>query len=166
MDTEGEWLEADQLRSWLAVVSILDAIPNAIDAQLKRDASLNHFEYSIIAGLTRGADRTLAMSDLATIAFGSLSRLSHAVDRLEKRGLVERCEGAKAHRNAVRLTDLGQEHLETVAPSHVREVRRLLVDPLTEDEFAMLGSIARKVLEKADPKRAEVLRRMVDEPEP
>ena len=159
-DSDVQWLDDDELHAWTAIVAMLGAVPTALDAQLKRDVGVNHFEYSILAGLSASPDHTLTMSDLAGVAFGSLSRLSHAVGRLEKRGWVERCGAATGRHQATRLTDLGHSELERAAPSHVREVRRLLLDPLTPEEFQQLGTLSRKLLEAADPKRATAIRRL------
>ena len=71
-------------------------------------------------------------------ARGSLSRLSHAVSRLERAGWVERrsCGGA-GRRTEARLTDKGWQQIRQTAPGHVREVRRLVIDALTGDAFAI-----------------------------
>jgi hypothetical protein len=50
----------------------------ALDAQLRRDAGVSHFEYEGLAALSEAPERTLRMSDLAVLAEGSLSRLSRS----------------------------------------------------------------------------------------
>ena len=40
------------------------------------------------------------------------------------------------------LTDAGRRTLEEAAPGHVREVRRLVVDVLSPEQFAALGAAA------------------------
>ena len=84
------WLSADELRSWIALSVLLEALPGAIDAQLRRDAGLNSFEYQVMAGLSDAPDHAIRMSVLAAFASGSPSRLSHAVGRLEAQGFVVR----------------------------------------------------------------------------
>src|SRR6478609_11243623 len=81
---EDLWLSPEQLRDWKAVVGLLMTLPPALDAQLKRDTGLNNFEYHILASLSDAPTHALPMSDLASIAQGSVSRLSHAVSRLEQ----------------------------------------------------------------------------------
>lgn len=152
--TEPDWLDSEQLRSWTAVVAALETLPQALDAQLKRDSGINHFEYSVLAMLSDGGG-SRPMSELAGLAFGSLSRLSHAVGRLEQRGWVERGPGPGGRRHTIaRLTSLGRAELDRAAPGHVREVRRLLIEPLTDREFATLGRLFTKILEAAVPERA------------
>src|SRR5690349_7364715 len=99
-------------------------LPGALDAQLKRDAGVNSFEYHLLARLSMAPARTLALSDLAEQAQGSLSRLSHAITRLERAGWVERrtCTD-QGRRVEARLTDAGWAKVEDMAPGHVREAR-------------------------------------------
>lgn len=162
MSDEDLWLDDAQRSAWLPLVAFLETVPSQLDGQLKRDLGINHFEYSILAMLSESPDGSLAMSDLAGAAFGSLSRLSHAVGRLEKRGWVERVPGPTGRRRTLaRLTDMGHEELEEGARLHVAEVRRLLIEPLTDREFRQLGAIARKVLLNADPERAAELAKIL-----
>ena len=84
------WLTSQERASWLSLAAMMIKLPCALDAQLQRDAGLSHFEYQVLAGLSEAPDRSLRMSDLAVLANGSLSRLSHVVNRLERRGWVRR----------------------------------------------------------------------------
>src|SRR6478752_5167904 len=84
------WLTEEEKLAWLGLVSAMVRLPAALDAQLQRDAGISHFEYQVLAGLSMSAERTLRMSELAQMSDGSLSRLSHVISRLEKRGWVRR----------------------------------------------------------------------------
>nr|BFE71251.1 hypothetical protein GCM10020092_045520 [Actinoplanes digitatis] len=57
----------------------------------------------MLASLSEAPERTRRMSELAALANGSLSRLSHVVKRLEKRGWIERkaCPSDGRYTNAV-----------------------------------------------------------------
>ncbi len=132
-DDEAPWLSLDQLRDGVALVELLSTLPPAIDAQLKRDAGTNSFEYHILVVLAEAPDRTLILSALAALSQRSLSRLSHAITTLERPGWVERrsCTVRGGRRAEAWLTDAGLAKLEETVPGHVREVRRLVVDILT-----------------------------------
>ena len=80
---EVAWLSEDQLDDWKSLVRLLMTLPPALDAQLKRDAGLNVYEYHVLAALSTAPERSLLMSELAALAHASASRLSHAVSRLE-----------------------------------------------------------------------------------
>lgn len=146
-DATVPWLDDDELRDWRALMALVAALPSALDAQLKRDAGINAFEYHVLAALSEAPERTLRLSDLAGLSRGSLSRLSHAVTRLERSGWLtrSRCTGDGAARVEARLTDAGWEKIRESAPGHVREARRLVVDVLSPDELRALGSAARSV---------------------
>lgn len=148
---EVPWLDLEQLWAWMHLVAMVEALPAALDAQLKRDAGINRFEYMILVGLSDSPDRTMAMSQLALAATGSLSRLSHAVSRLASKGWVERQAAGTGRQMDVRLTDTGLARLQEIAPGHVREARRLVVDVLGRDELAALGRAARTVLQAVSP---------------
>lgn len=94
----------------------------------------------------------MRMSDLAERVMSSRSRLTHQFDRLIKAGLVARtiCEEDKRGFNAV-LTDAGYAKLVAAAPLHVESVRGHLVDVLSDEDFAKLGEISRKIFQALDP---------------
>ncbi len=91
----------------------------------------------MLAALADGPDRTRPMRDLAAVASGSLSRLSHTVRSLEQRGWVRRspCPG-DGRTTLATLTDDGAEALAAAAPGHVAAVRRMVVDALSDDVVA------------------------------
>jgi len=152
------WLDPQQLRDWKWLMALLETLPSALDAQLKRDAGLNTFEYLVLAGLSEAPGRALPLSTLAAYSQGSLSRLSHAVSRLEEQGWVIRraCQQAGRRSEAV-LTEAGWLKIEATAPGHVREVRRLVIDTLTTDQLRVLGESAQQVLSAIDPRVAAAL---------
>jgi DNA-binding MarR family transcriptional regulator len=142
-----DWLSDEQQAAWRPFVALLLRVPAMLDAQLQRDAGLNHFDYLVLSGLSEAPGRRLRMSELAARASSSLSRLSHVVSRLETKGWVRRepCPGDGRFINAV-LTDAGWQKVLDIAPGHVAAVRELLVDTLSAEEFAQLGVISAKVL--------------------
>jgi DNA-binding MarR family transcriptional regulator len=152
------WLTPPQLYAWMQLTGAITQLPAVLDAQLRRDCGLNFFEYSILAGLSGSPDRAMQMATLAQMANGSQSRLSHAVSRLEKAGWVTRRSCAERSRavEAV-LTDAGHEKIVQAAPSHVREVQRMVIDPLTGEELGQLRNALRKILLVASPETVQLL---------
>lgn len=145
------WLDDAQLHDWKSLMSLVAALPSALDAQLKRDSGLNGFEYHVLAALSEAPRGTLQLSELALLSRGSLSRLSHAASRLEASGWITRtvCSGSGGRRVEARLTEAGWDKLRESAPGHVVEARRLVVDVLTPEELRALGGAARKVARAA-----------------
>jgi DNA-binding MarR family transcriptional regulator len=159
MDDDVPWLSADELDAWMAINELMEALPAAIETQLKRDAGLNRFEYMVLAGLSEAPGRVVPMSTLATFAAGSISRLSHAVDRLEKQGWVSRRPYPQDGRQTeIVLTDAGLEKVVSAAPGHVREVRRLVLDHLTPRQLRQVGEAATSVLDVVNPDIALLLK--------
>jgi DNA-binding MarR family transcriptional regulator len=149
---EPRWLDSDEQRDWLAFASVLVRLPNALDAQMQRDAGLSHYEYLVLAGLSMTADRATRMSDLAVFTEGSLSRLSNVAARLEKRGWLRRVpDPADGRYTLAILTDEGWEKVKASAPGHVEEVRRLVFDPLTKAQQRQLRELSRRILHAIDP---------------
>jgi DNA-binding MarR family transcriptional regulator len=152
--------------AWLQLVSTFTLLPAALDSQLQRDAGMSHFEFEVMVALSRQPDRSLQLKDLAIVANGSLSRLSHVISRLERRGWVRRSRGTRGRATYAELTDEGYEKLMATGPIHLREVRRLVFDVLTPEEVkalqhvtalinsgllgeASLGTLARRTRERA-----------------
>src|SRR5258708_32448441 len=88
--TAPRWLTAVQLEAWQALTLLLARLPTALEAQLQRDAQLSYVEYFVLAGLSEQPDHTMRISELAGYSNAELSRLSHIITRLQKRGHVRR----------------------------------------------------------------------------
>ena len=146
------WLTADEQRAWLAWLGATELLMATLDAQLQRDAGMPHAYYAILAQLSAAPDRTLRMSDLASVVNASPSRLSHAVGKLEDRGWVRRKPSTCDKRSTLcTLTDEGFEVLAQHAPGHVEAVRAALFDPLSKEQVAQLEKICNAVLDGLDP---------------
>lgn len=154
-DDAAPWLSVEQQGSWRAFLQGASRLIEGLNRQLERDAGLSVSEYEILARLSETPGRTLRMSDLAIGLVHSRSRLTHTVGRLESRALVERrpCPDDRRGVNCA-MTDAGYELLAAAAPGHVRAVRELLVDPLTEAELRALGEAMAKVASSPGADRA------------
>jgi DNA-binding MarR family transcriptional regulator len=150
-DPAVRWLTAAEVDSWLSVVRLMTWLPWSIDQQLRRDANLGMAEYQVMARLSQSRGRTLRMSALADLANASLSRLSHLITRLERRGLVRREPDPADGRftNAI-LTDEGFRTLAAAAPVHVAHVRSLVIDVLSPEQLRRMGLAADRIMSHID----------------
>ena len=149
---EPRWLDTEERSAWVALARMLVRLPAALDAQLRRDAGISHFEYQVLAVLSETPGRTLRMSELATLSEGSLPRLSQVVARLEQRGWVQRtADPADGRYTLATLTDQGWLKVTEAAPGHVEEVRRLVLEPLTKTQYRQLHEIGRRVMHAIEP---------------
>jgi DNA-binding MarR family transcriptional regulator len=148
---EPRWLDHDEQYAWRQLAAVILKLPSELDAQLRRDAGMSHFDYWVVALLSEAPNRTLRMSQLAAQANASLSRLSHVVSRLETRGWVARqpCPDDARTTLAV-LTDAGFDQVVATAPGHVDAVRTLVFDGLDTDDVRGLASACAAILERID----------------
>ncbi len=150
MDTT--WLNEEELAAWVRLAAVLELLPGVLDAQLRRDAELTHFDYFALAMLSEAPQRTLRMTSLAAQTNATLPRLSHVIRRLEDRGLVERfpCPD-DARATNVRLTTAGRDKVLAAAPGHVANVRQHIIDALTPEQVRQLAAITDAILARLDP---------------
>lgn len=150
---EAPWLDSEERAAWMTLVAMVMTLPAAIETQLKRDSGLNFFEYSILSSLSQPREHAVQMTHLAHMAGGSLSRLSHAVSRLEKQGYVLRRNtyGGEGRCIEAVLTPEGYAALVAAAPGHVREARRLVFDHLTPAQVRQLQRITHEIAAAASP---------------
>jgi DNA-binding MarR family transcriptional regulator len=149
---EPRWLDAEEAQAWRSLAVTMVRLPAALDAQLRRDAGISHFEYGALALLSEAPGRTLRMSALAAQTGSSLPRLSQVIARLEQRGWVRRTpDPADGRYTLATLTDDGQAKVTQAAPGHVQEVRRVVFDPLTKTQSRQLREISRRILHAINP---------------
>lgn len=145
------WLNGPELQAWQSFTLLVSRLPAALEQQLQRDSDLSVVEYHVLAGLADDPDRQIRMSVLAALAGSELSRMSHLIKRLEKRGLVRREPDPSDGRYTLAIiTDQGERYLANAAPGHVEEVRRLIIDVLSREDLAALGAIASTLNERLD----------------
>ena len=136
------WLTPDEQRAWRAYLAATHLLEDALDRQLQQEAGMPHLYYSILATLSEAPERKLRMTDLAEGLKITRSRLTYAVTRLEKDGLVRREDCRWDKRGSIAaLTEEGMRVLERAAPGHVETVRALLFDRLTPEQVGQLEEI-------------------------
>jgi DNA-binding MarR family transcriptional regulator len=140
------WLSPEEQCHWRSFLVATSALFDTLDRQMQADSGFPHAYYEVLVHLSEAPDRRLRMSELADRTVSSRSRASHAVARLEERGLVRREPCASDGRGQLAvLTEEGMAVLEQAAPAHVEAVRRHLLDRLGPEDFATLGRISAKL---------------------
>jgi len=148
---EPQWLTRDEMQTWRTLHLALATLPAALASQLQCDSNLSFIEYYVLASLSDQPEQSMRLSSLAVLANSELSRLSHMVARLEKRGVVRR----QTDRNDGRftcaiLTAKGHRELVKAAPGHVANVRQLIFDPLSTTEQHALRRALGKIQSHLD----------------
>jgi len=152
VNVDTRWLTREELAAWVRLGAVLELLPTALDSQLRRDAELTHFDYYVLAMLSEAPERTMRMTKLAASTTATLARLSHVVQRLETRGLLERvpCPGDRRATNA-QLTEAGWQKVQQAAPGHVSFVRDNVIDALAPEQVSQLTDITQAILSRLDP---------------
>lgn len=144
---EVSWLSPAEQRAWRSLVFMSEWLHQGLDRQLQRDVGMPHAHYALLVALSEAPDRTLPMSELAASLDHSLSRISHAVSRLERNGWVERMPSDVDGRvTLVRLTAAGLDALVGAAPGHVAYVRTVVIDRLSPTDLRRLESICTQIM--------------------
>ncbi len=93
-------------------------------------------DYDVLLRLSSAPEKALRMSDLAERVLMSPSGTTRLVDRLTKRGLVERKEDPADGRVAMaHLTEAGARHLRRAARTHLRGIREHFTGRLTATQL-------------------------------
>jgi DNA-binding MarR family transcriptional regulator len=141
------WLNEAERHTWLAFLYAQTLLLEQIEQDLQRDAGMPLAYYQILVILSEFPGGAMRMSELANAAFFSRSRLSHAIDRMEKSGWIRRDTCPSDRRGSIAvLTDAGRQVLEEAAPGHVESVRRHLFDQLSDRETLELRSVSEKLV--------------------
>ena len=149
---ETRWLDAAEQRVWEQLSTMILRLHPLLSAQLRREFGISHFEYLIMARLSEAPELRLRISVLATTSGSSVSRLSQAIARLERRGLLSRDPDPRDGRYTFALlTDTGRQRLEESAPSYVDTVRKFVFDRLTPTQTRQLGTVCQHILDGLPP---------------
>jgi DNA-binding MarR family transcriptional regulator len=126
-----------ELRTWIRMIGGIKSLLNALDRQLRDESGMSHDDYQILSQLHRAPERTLRMSTLAREIGYSASRLSHAVNRMEEAGWIDRRPSTGDRRGTdASLSDLGIEVVEKASASHLDLVRRIVFETLGSEGAA------------------------------
>lgn len=114
--------------------------------ELDEAHGLSLSDFDVLIQLAETPDGALRMAELADAVVLTRSGLTRLVDRLERRGLVERRRCPTDARGFLAaLTEEGKRRLEEARRTHLAGVRRRFLDKLAPEELEMLGAIWQRV---------------------
>jgi DNA-binding MarR family transcriptional regulator len=142
------WLTPSQQRTWLSYMQVYHRLEYEMNRQLLADCGMSLGDYTVMNALSIADGRRMQLTRLSTMIGWERSRLSHHLQRMTKRGLVDRVQSETDGRatDAV-MTDAGWESLQAAAPKHVAWVRRLFFSDLDGGQEAELAGILTAVYE-------------------
>jgi DNA-binding MarR family transcriptional regulator len=122
--------DAEQ-ETWFAFMRVVFRLTYEMNSQLQRDSDLSMPDFDVLNALADSPDERLQLTALAARIGWERSRLSHHLQRMSDRGLVERAPSATDRRatDAV-LTDAGRDAVRAAAGPHAAFVRSVFFDGL------------------------------------
>lgn len=116
-----------------------------MNRQLQADHQLSLSDWDVMTALS-SRDEPTEISVLANQIGWERSRLSHHLNRMERRGVVTKDVAARDRRvTVVSLSPLGRDKCVEAAPGHVALVRRLFFDGLTDSDLAPLAGLLERI---------------------
>jgi DNA-binding MarR family transcriptional regulator len=154
-------LDPQQLGAYFVLTEAVSLLQYQVEQQLRAEGGLSYVQFQLLARLA-GAHGPLTMTQLADGVVYSRSGLTYQAGLLEKAGLITRSPSPDDERaTLVTITDNGLALADRVLPGHVQVIRRLLFDPLTDDDLHHLGDIMTRVRDhmRARPPRSAAPRK-------
>ncbi|MFJ8792189.1 MarR family winged helix-turn-helix transcriptional regulator [Streptomyces sp. NPDC102462] len=138
-------LDPAQLTTYFVLLESVSLLQYRLEQQLRDEGGISYVQFELLARLADAAG-PLTMTQLADGVVYSRSGLTYQAGLLEKAGLISRGPDPDDDRaTAVTLTDDGLALIQRVLPGHIQLARRLLFDPLTDDDLHRLGDIMTRV---------------------
>lgn len=141
------WLSDDEQRAWQGYRVMNRQLDARLARELSRDSGLSMQDYDVLSALSDEPERRWCAKDLGTHLLWSPSRLSHHVDRMQRRGLVRRESCPDGRGTDVVLTPSGLAAIEAAAPNHVAAVREAFIDRLSAKDLAALARVSNTVID-------------------
>jgi DNA-binding MarR family transcriptional regulator len=135
-------LTAEELAAWRGLLRTHAALTRALDAELAEAHEMPLSSYEVLLFLCDAPGGRMRMSELAESALLSRSGLTRLVDRLARAGLLKRVPCDEDARGwFASITPEGRAAFEAARETHLRGVRRLFLERLTDDERETLGEV-------------------------
>lgn len=146
-----QWLSHDEQRAWRGFLLGSRLVMDQLNRELTEAHDLSLTDYGILVRLSEEPDRRLRMTDLAASSGLSKSRLSHQMNRLERRGLTARVHCSDDARGMfAELTDDGYTVLSEAAHTHVRGVREHLLAAIDPGKIGDVAEWTERVVRHLD----------------
>jgi DNA-binding MarR family transcriptional regulator len=143
--TGAEAPDAQELGALIALIEAVSLLQHQIEQQLRAEGGISYVQFQLLTRLA-DADGPLTMTQLADGVVYSRSGLTYQAGLLEKAGLITRHPSSDDDRaTVVTISPKGLTLVERVLPGHIQVNRRMLFDPLSEEDVHQLGDIMTRV---------------------
>lgn len=145
--SEPRWLTPAEQCVWRAYLDMNAKLSARLNREILDGAGISLTDFAVLVQLSEHVDGEMRVLELARALDWEKSRLSHHLNRMQQRHLIERRVCASDRRGAVVvLADIGRATLESAAPLHVESVRHYVFDALEPEQIEALGALAATVV--------------------
>jgi DNA-binding MarR family transcriptional regulator len=146
------WLDDREQKAWRAYLVASSRLQEVLDRDLQAQSGMPHTYYMILAMLSEAPEHGIKMTELAQVLRSSVSRLSHAVRKLEEAGWIRRdADPTDGRVTYACLTAEGLRVLQEAAPGHVSTVAHNVFDRLSEEQVGQLYEISAAIMGAVAP---------------
>jgi DNA-binding MarR family transcriptional regulator len=159
-------LSSEEFAVWAGFLRAHAALARELDADLRAAHGLPLTDFEVLLWLASRPSERMRMAALADTVLLSPSGLSRAVERLERRQLVQRIPCTEDRRGAyAALTESGVDLVRTAGATHAAGIRRHFLDSLTPADTRLLAAIWDRLQADNDPccAQPETLARETDD---
>lgn len=135
-----------EIRAWARLVRASQNVIAAIEADLKAAGLPSLHWYDVLLELDGARGGALRPSEIAEQTLFERYSVTRLVDRMEKRGLVERGPCPEDARGAiVRITEAGRELRREMWPVYAAAIKQRFAGPLDEGDAEQLARLLAKL---------------------
>ena len=142
---KGPWLNDEEQKAWRSYVLMQHTLERHLARHLQREFGLSESDFEILVNLSESKSGRMRAFELGKATRWEKSRLSHHLNRMEKRGLIRK-EVCDARYPEIVLTDAGREAIRACAPANAARDRKLFVDVLGPGRLKMLRAASDEVV--------------------
>jgi DNA-binding MarR family transcriptional regulator len=140
-------LTAAELAAWKGFVHAYRKMSRMLDAELESAHGLSLSSFEVLKSLRCSPEGRLRMADLAEHALLSRSGMTRLVDRLERQGLLTRCQCSDDARGCFAvLSPAGAALVDRARPTHLENVRSGFLSHLSPEDLERLGTVFARML--------------------
>lgn len=139
-DTTQSPLSAAEFAAWGGFLRVHATLVRALDAELRAAHQLPLTEFEVLLWLSHRPEHRMRMAELADSVLLSLSGMSRLVERLERRGYVQRETSPEDRRGAYAvLTQEGLALVREARGTHWAGIRERFLRHFTDEELEGLA---------------------------
>ena len=120
---------------WQRYNALLTTVPGMIDERMRAVTGVSRFHFMLLETIREHPDGSVQLAAVARATDSSLSRLSHAIDRLVEQGLVERRTSSDDRRASwAVLTPEGKRVVDEGREAFERLMHEVLISRIPEEQ--------------------------------